>query len=83
MNTDYIKKEMIALITLRGLPVGFARAEADSGYIIHVDVDGKVMGLDYAEDASGLSITELSLVDLAHLLEHGVRGRELEKLLQY
>ena len=68
------KDILIDGIKKKGFPIVFIRGEADGSYGIWALSEGKVIVKGYAKDEYGkqnISLKELSLVDLASLLEKG------------
>jgi hypothetical protein len=71
------KKMLIGAIVLRGFPVGYSRNEADGGYGIIANSPFSLRFMGYAEDMlTAKSLIELSLVDLAYLLEEGITPKD-------
>ena len=72
-----LKLKMIHMVKEHVLPVGFIRGEADGNYGIVVERDLTIKGIGYAEGC-GPTLADLSIVDLAELIDHGVCPGEEE-----
>lgn len=79
---DKIKADLLQFIDIAGFPVGIDRPEADSSWVVVIDELGKATGYDYADGAIDKDPMNLSLVDLAWLVEHPIRGADLVELLE-
>lgn len=77
-----IKNEIIKKILDRGLPVGYLRGEADSNYGVIIKKDRTVVLIGYAVEFSEYkTLEDLSLIDLAYLLETPIlKKKELKDL---
>ena len=77
MSLDTLKKKLIEEIKKEGFPVGFIHGEADGYTGYYVENEKKIVALEYAEEAK--TLTDISLTNLAALLEYGVRPDDIEK----
>lgn len=76
LRGEKTKEQMIRLLKQKGFPILFIRGEADGYYGIKVVSETEIIGYEYADDYAGKEIHDLSLVDLAHLLETGLTPKD-------
>jgi hypothetical protein len=83
-ETDELRAKMIKIIRAYGLPVGFARQEADGYYGLLVNEDGTVTPFGYAKQDKFLDKTleDLDPLKLAFLVWEGSRGVSLSDLCE-
>ena len=72
--TEDLKQTMAERIRAEGLPVAAEWTMADSIGLVHVDENGQVTAEHYSGEEDTDERERCSLVTLAHLLEHPIRG---------